>query len=116
MQIDLDRRLNGFDLGDVDAARAFAALHGVDDDEAITGRQELLRETDAGGADFHEVDVRPGDISFAQPANDLHAEAVVAAKNITESGDQDAHVSLAPWFRSRSPSELRRPRLRRGAR
>ena len=90
MQVHFPGRLDGFHLDDIHRPGRTASAHGVDDDEPVARGQELLGEPDACRAHFHQLDARSRPTLLQSP-NDLDAEAIVAAEDVAEAGDEGAH-------------------------
>ena len=62
----------------------------------VVGRDQLLREPDAAGANVEQLDGLAGHPSFPESSQDLDAESVVAAKDVAEAGDERARHAGAP--------------------
>src|SRR5215470_6435082 len=90
MKIHFPCRLDGLYLDHIHRSGCSAPVHGVDDDEPVARGQELLGEPDSRRAYFHQLDSRSRPTLLQSP-NDLDAEAVVAAEDVAESGDEGAH-------------------------
>ena len=65
-----------------------AALHRVNDDEAIIRSHQRLRERDASGPNLQQLDAVRLVLVYLQPAYDLDAEPIVPSQHVAESGDQ----------------------------
>ena len=68
-----------------------AELDSVDHDQRVRRREQLLDEVDAADARVEDVDVR-GHAFARQALSHDNAEAVVAAQDVPDAGDEHAHV------------------------
>jgi tetratricopeptide (TPR) repeat protein len=95
-------------------ARRPPEVDGVDGDEPVHRVEQLLDEVDAADADLEDAHPRRRR-TLEQARGDGDAEPVVAAKDVSDTGDEDAHGARIGGVETTAPIDELRRRLSRYA-